>query len=26
MIFGIDQFFYNYREVPCDGGTYIRLF
>jgi len=20
MIFGIDQFFYNYRSVPCDGG------
>lgn len=20
MIFGIDQFFYNYREIPCDGG------
>ena len=20
MIFGIDQFFYNYRSIPCDGG------
>jgi putative hydrolase of the HAD superfamily len=20
MIFGIDQFFYNYNSVPCDGG------
>ena len=20
MIFGIDQFFYNYKSIPCDGG------
>lgn len=20
MIFGIDQFFYNYKQIPCDGG------